>query len=398
MIVLITIAGMMLTVSIAGRPSSALRPQPVASPMSLGSHFPGLTPALVARFDKGQQTFEHIVGVSDGLGPVFNDVACVACHGSPAPGGSSATLVTRFGLVNASGTFDPLAPLGGSLLQAQAIPPTRACALAGEQVPPAANRVAQRRSTTLFGLGLVDALPASTFDLLALVQPLPTRGHVSRVLDPDTGQLAVGRFGWKAQGTTLHAVAGAEYRNQMGVTSQAFAAEECPQGDCAKVAACDLVSDPEADGLAVGELTDFMRLLAPPPPPKITDPVGFVVGGYLFGTIGCGNCHWPGPLVTGPSRFAALDRVPFLPFSDFLLHDMGSLADGIGEGTAAPNEMRTAPLWGVSAQPFYLHDGSAATLDEAILAHDGQGASARDKFAALTVLQRARLMVFLKAL
>jgi CxxC motif-containing protein (DUF1111 family) len=118
----------------------------------------------------------------------------------------------------------------------------------------------------------------------------------------------------------------------------------------------------------------------------------------IFGKIGCGSCHWAGPLVTGPSRFAVLNKVSFWPFSDFLLHDMGSLADGIGEGSAAPNEMRTAPLWGVSAQPYYLHDGRAATLDEAILAHDGQGAGARDQFAALSRLQRARLIVFLKAL
>ena len=169
----------MLTVSIAGRPSSALGPQPVASAFSLGSHFPGLSPALVARFDKGQQRFEQIVGVSDGLGPVFNDVACAACHGSPPPGGSSATLVTRFGLVDASGMFDPLELLGGSLLQAQAIPSTRACTLAGEQVPRAANREAQRRSTALFGLGLVDALQTGTFALLSAIQPAATRGRVS---------------------------------------------------------------------------------------------------------------------------------------------------------------------------------------------------------------------------
>jgi CxxC motif-containing protein (DUF1111 family) len=108
-------------------------------------------------------------------------------------------------------------------------------------------------------------------------------------------------------------------------------------------------------------------------------------------------CHLQ-TLVTGPSHSAALDRVAYHPYSDFLLHDMGMLGDGIDQGDAKGPEMRTAPLWGVSIQQRLLHDGRALTLAEAILAHDGQGKAARDRFAALPGSQRADLLLFLQAL
>jgi len=104
-------------------------------------------------------------------------------------------------------------------------------------------------------------------------------------------------------------------------------------------------------------------------------------------------------LRTGPNASAALDRVVFKPFSDFLLHDMGSLGDGIEQPTPATGRMqRTAPLWGVRAEPRLLHDGRASTIEEAILAHEGQGAAARDRFAALSGSQQKNLLDFLRSL
>jgi CxxC motif-containing protein (DUF1111 family) len=94
----------------------------------------------------------------------------------------------------------------------------------------------------------------------------------------------------------------------------------------------------------------------------------------------------------------SLDRVVFHPYSDFLLHDMGSLGDGIETGDARGREFRTAPLWGVSAMSRYLHDGRATSLKDAILAHDGQGRRARDRFAAASSAEQTAVIAFLESL
>ena len=116
-----------------------------------------------------------------------------------------------------------------------------------------------------------------------------------------------------------------------------------------------------------------MTLLAPPPRAWITADV--FVGGVVFASLGCASCHVPA-LKTGPHRIRALSHQTFYPYSDFLLHDMGSLGDGIEQGQAKGREMRTAPLWGLRAIKTFLHDGRAASIKEAILAHDGQARAA----------------------
>ncbi len=88
-------------------------------------------------------------------------------------------------------------------------------------------------------------------------------------------------------------------------------------------------------------------------------------------------------MTTGPNEVAALNEVDFFPYSDFLVHDMGSLNDGIAQPPATSQQMRTAPLWGARIRTSFLHDGRARTIRDAILAHDGQGKAARDNFANL---------------
>ena len=88
----------------------------------------------------------------------------------------------------------------------------------------------------------------------------------------------------------------------------------------------------------------------------------------------------------------------FHPFSDFLLHDMGSLGDGITQNGATGQRMRTQPLWGLRTQARMLHDGRATTLRQAILAHDGQGAASREAFRSLGFLERTALIAFLQSL
>src|SRR6185312_17509008 len=98
------------------------------------------------------------------------------------------------------------------------------------------------------------------------------------------------------------------------------------------------------------------------------------------------DCHRPS-WRTGSSPIKALNFVTFSPYSDFLLHDMGELGDGITQNEAGPREMRTPPLWGLRFQPSLLHDGRAKSATQAILAHDGQGKAARVRFAALSSAQ-----------
>src|SRR6185436_14106351 len=101
---------------------------------------------------------------------------------------------------------------------------------------------------------------------------------------------------------------------------------------------------------------------------------------------------------TGRSDIAALNRTDFHPYSDFLLHDMGSLGDGIVQDQARGREMRTAPLWGLRNNNRLLHDGRSRSLEDAIRRHDGQASAARDRFNELDADRMAALLAFLRSL
>jgi CxxC motif-containing protein (DUF1111 family) len=138
-----------------------------------------------------------------------------------------------------------------------------------------------------------------------------------------------------------------------------------------------------------------MTMLAPPGRAQITDSV--IAGEQVFLQLGCGSCHRP-TLRTGPSPITALNRVDFHPYSDFLLHDMGSLGDRIVQGQASGREMRTQPLWGLRNTNRFMHDAATNSLEEAIGRHDGQGRPARDQFVDLDADRLAQLLAFLRSL
>lgn len=363
-----------------------------------GDPLPGLRADEMSRFRAGKTQFLEVEDAAGGLGPVFNDRSCVACHKAAGPGGAGARLVTRFGrLIN--GQYDPMTEFGGPLIQSQGIGTFNGVNFVGEVVPHAATIVAHRRTTPLFGLGLVDAVPDEDLVMLSLQQsqlnPM-TAGTPSTVADLGDGQNMVGRFGWKAQHATLFAFAGDAYGNELGVTTPLLPNENCPQGNCALLAANPAKSQPnDDDNSAIVQLADFMTFLAPP----LRGPTGPTerAGEMIFNRIGCADCHQPS-LQTGPSPIRALNQVRFSPYSDFLLHDMGALGDGITQNEAGPRQMRTAPLWGMRFQPSLLHDGRTKSPEVAILAHDGQGVVARRRFAALPRQQKQRLLAFLNSL
>jgi len=361
------------------------------SSASFGDPLPGLTAEQLYDFVEGMGSFQTVVNPA----PVFNHVSCVACHSSPAVGGGSDILVTRFGrMVN--GLFDPMAEQGGSLLQRFSVSPS--CA---ETVPTNATIVVQRQTTPTFGFGLIEAISDATIQANVRVADLDgIRGRVAMLPDVVSGQMRVGRFGWKNQQATLRAFAGDAYVNEMGITSRFFPNDPVPSGNTNLLVMCDTGPDPEnlpgEDGKdSSDKFANFMRFLGPPPPVPLTPRA--VLGKSIFQQIGCAKCHVPVTL-TGFNDVEALSLKPVALYSDLLLHDMGSLGDGIAQSAAGTREMRTMPLWGARTSAPYLHDGRAATLEEAIREHDGEAANVRTRFNKLRPEDRSRLLEFLNSL
>jgi CxxC motif-containing protein (DUF1111 family) len=362
-----------------------------------GDPLQGLTPDLLARFEAGKAIFDKDFDVPGGLGPVFNDTSCTNCHNQGGDGGGSDTLETRYGRVT-NGVFDPLIQFDGQLLHVKGIGLFNGVNFVGEVVPPVANVVAQRRTTPLFGLGLVDAVPDETLQEIAQLQQVlspETAGRANVVVDVFSGQPRVGRFGWKCQIGTVATFTGNAFLNEMGITTPFFPVENPPGGNKALLLTPGLPPVPNDTTATVMQIADHTTFLAPPPQRALTRRAR--AGAVGFAQVGCADCHVPA-LQTGPNQVAALDRVVFFPFSDFLVHDMGDLGDGIVQSGASGREMRTAPLWGARVRTSFLHDGRAATLRDAILAHDGQGRAARDRFAGLDDRTQDQIVEFINSL
>lgn len=370
------------------------RPAPQLNP--LGQPLAGLSAAELAAFNEGGVEFRNVETVAGGLGPIFNDVSCVACHDAGGTGGASRRTVTRFGRT-VNGVFDPLDSQGGSLLQERSIN-----RVIREVVPREANTVARRVTTPLFGAGLIEAIPDSTIVLGTLGRkPVGIAGKVSVVRDVVSGVNRIGRFGWKAQEATLLAFSGDAYVNEMGITNRFFPTENAPNGNAALLARFDRVADVEdgidpLDGKAdIDRAADFMRLLAPPPRGPAT--ASSVAGEAIFARLDCAVCHTPS-MRTGRNVIAALSEKTVGLYSDLLIHDMGALGDGIAQGTAGARDMRTAPLWGLRSRPTWLHDGRANTIDQAVRGHAGEAQSSRDRYGALSAAERQQLLDFLNTL
>jgi CxxC motif-containing protein (DUF1111 family) len=369
----------------------------------------GLTPGQAARFQTGRARFDDTLSIAEGLGPVFNQNACGACHNAGALGGSGATLVTRFGLADKGG-FNSLEEFGGSLLQANGI--SGSCE---EVVPVEANVVINRLTNSTFGAGLVEAIPE--FDLLNNLasQPAPVQGEAHMVPAFEDGggaPLRVGRFGWKAQVATVLTFSADASLNEMGLTNRFLAAENDPNGiRPPDLIACDTVTDPEdgpEDGPGgvlphfIDRVTDFQRFLSQPP----QTPRSGMSGEAIFASVGCADCHTPS-FMTGVAPEGALTARAIKPYSDFLLHNMGQLGDGIVQGDANEFEMRTPSLWGVRWRDQLMHDGRViggafgVRIASAIAEHDApgsQGTASAQAFAALPQGDKDALVAFMDSL
>ncbi|MEA2489295.1 MAG: hypothetical protein QOH21_1087, partial [Acidobacteriota bacterium] len=215
---------------------------PVVPPPAAGAPLAGLSAAQTGAFNAGRGTFNRDETAATGLGPVFNQASCGECHSVPAIGGGGGNNrnVTRIAR-RVNGAFDPLTELGGSLIQNRAIGARNGSVhnFVAERVPAQASIVVQRRTTPIFGLGLVDATPDADFIALAAEQAARGDGVAGRVNMTDNlraGMKTVGKFGWKAQVPTLFQFAGDALLNEMGITNPDFPNETCPQGNCAELA------------------------------------------------------------------------------------------------------------------------------------------------------------------
>ena len=364
-----------------------------------------------------QQRFERRNGVDDGLGPVFNATSCADCHQNPVTGGPSQTTEIRAGHIDpATGNFtNPTIAIndGANSITGRSIVDDRSiCPEAHEQVPDSEDIRALRAALNTLGDGFVEAIDDSTLLGIAASQSESTKGRihgeaVQVALFEAPGQTRVGRFGWKDQHGSLLSFSADAYVNEMGVTSR------LRPKDATTV--CKTTADPEdqADTLGLADIDHFAQFMrgtkAPPRDAVLAATADAQAGQVLFAKLGCATCHVqsivtaaPGAVLNGGAFVVpdALGNKVIHPYSDFLLHDVGT-GDGIVQGGPADtiNKLRTTPLWGLRTKTRFMHDLKSLSLAEAINRHRGEARGAVETFHEdLSPAQRQQLFTFLNSL
>jgi CxxC motif-containing protein (DUF1111 family) len=362
-----------------------------------GSPLPGITATEQEMFRLGLDDFTEVETAEDGLGPAFNGNSCAVCHSVPAIGGISTMTEVRGGYRDEDGKFHALN--GGTLYHLFSTPPHR-CQV---QIPPEANVIARRAPIPLFGAGLVEAIADET--ILALEDPGDRdgngiRGRAARIIDVVAGRERIGRFGWKAQHATLLGFSGDAYRNEMGITNDLFPDEVALGIDADRLKLCspkrgiEDVRNRRTGMRGIDNFESFMKFLAPIERGPIDAEV--LAGEAVFQTMGCALCHVP-LMTTGANRNPLFDRKPVALYSNLLLHDVGT-GDGIEQSAARAGEIRTPALWGLRFRRPLLHDGSAATPEDAILRHGNEASGVTEKYRKLPPSLQRQLLAFLNSL
>ncbi len=265
------------------------------------------------------------------------------------------------------------------------------------------TRVYARLSPHLTGMGLIDHV--SEAEILEWEDPddLDGDGISGRAnwLGGDADR-RLGRYGWKANTATLLDQVAFAFAGDMGITSPVVPEEECTEAQTA----CDNAPNggrPEVGETALNDVVAYLRLLGVPER-RVADPEKEAAGFRFFVQAGCDRCHRTTLHTEAFDPESVLSDQRIHLFSDLLLHDMGAeLADGVPDGSASGSEWKTPPLWGIGRvaddpDARFLHDGRANTLDEAILAHGGEAAAARERFEAASESEREALLAFLNSL
>ena len=389
-----------------------------------------------------QVKFEGVEQLSDGLGPLYNAQSCAECHQSPVSGAASQVTELRVGHQGPDGHFrTPDIPIahgaevvtGRSLVNDRAICPNAAFPdkEIQERVPETETIRTLRLSLNLLGDGFIEAVADQTLIDLSKQQCKSSHGkicgqilYVPIVEAP--GQMGVGRFGWKDQHASLLSFAGDAYLNEMGITNRLQPNEVTNL--------CNTVSEPNdttgPDGLSdIDHFARFIRATkAPARDAALASSAAANKGLGLFEKIGCAACHVEtlttaaaGTKINGGTFTipAALGSITLHPYSDFLMHDVGT-GDGILQATrehyghqvfqqmsgylskqdfeSSRNKIRTAPLWGVRLRPRLMHDGASLTLLDAITRHSGEAGHVIKQFEKLKRPEQNAIIEFLKSL
>ena len=361
-------------------------------------------------------TFMEEDDIGDGLGPIYNARGCVDCHANPVVGGTSIVSELRVGHRGATGQFvNPTISIndGAAKVADRSLVNDRTiCAEAQERVPGSEPIHALRATTSVLGDGFVEAIDSKTLLAIAANQPRISGSRIAgeAVLVPvmeAPGQVSVGRFGWKDQQASLLSFAGDAYVNEQGITNRLFPTDS--------TSVCDAVADPEdktdpANGMQdIDKFASFMRSTkAPPRDATLAATAAAQSGAQLFHAIGCDICH-VSSITTAPAGTminggafkvpAALGGKVIHPYSDFLLHNIGT-GDGVVQNGPqdTANKMRTSPLWGLRTKSRLMHDLLSATRNDAILRHGGEAQFVTNKYRALSATERNRLIAFLNSL
>lgn len=382
----------------------------------------------------------------DGLGPVFNAKACASCHisdGRSAPKQSTEDptvgLFVRLSVPGETDVGGPVpVPHYGGQFQDQAIlgvePEGRMVigyeTIAGSYADgetyelrrpvysvdelaygpmPDDVMLGPRIAPPVFGIGLLEAIPVEA--IIANTDPDDVdgdgiSGRANTTWSGLTESEMLGRFGWKAATATVADQVAGAFIGDMGITSPLRPDQNCAdtQEACASAihgGAGD--GTPEIDQDLFDRVVFYSLTLAVPAM-RDTEDDDVIEGAQLFEQVGCASCHMP-TFETGEHEVEALTNQTIHPFSDLLLHDMGpDLADGRPDFDASGSEWRTPPLWGiglteqVSGHTFFLHDGRARNLTEAILWHGGEGEASKLAFTELSAQDRQKILTFLEAL
>ncbi|MHB1277812.1 MAG: di-heme oxidoredictase family protein [Bacteroidia bacterium] len=359
----------------------------------------GLTSAEMVQFLRGDQAFNNEIFTSvNGLGPVFVATSCGSCHAGDGKGHPFSTL-TRYGQADSNG--NTFLHLGGPQLQNRAIP-----GYTPETLPAGApfSRFMPPANT---GLGFIELV--SDADILAMADPYDSDGDgisgvpnwisLASFVTPHPQALTqngkyIHRFGKKGAAYNLLNQTVNAYNQDMGITSL-FSPYDPYSG---------LKTDPEVSTQTINDVVFYLQTLKAPVQRNTNNPQ-VLAGTAIFTQINCSGCHKP-VLKTGNSPVQSLANKEFFPYTDLLLHDMGSgLDDGYTEGMATSSEWRTPALWGLGLSPnsqggqyFLMHDGRAHSIEDAILMHGGEAGDSKSKFQQLSPAEKEALLTFLKSL
>lgn len=442
-------------------------PSSVSAPTEAPAAFDDQTidSAFVAQaaHDGDRTFFDEVEDIDkDGLGPLYNAQSCRECHQNPTSGGSSQVMERRAGHRAPNGQFVSASVpvndgqqviVGRTLINDRAICPNAANpdVQIQEHMPDAERIRTNRLSVNVLGDGFIEAVADQTLIDLADKQCRITKRKICGQALPvpiveAPGKTGIGRFGWKDQHASLLSFAGDAYLNEMGITNTLFPDEVTLLCNPKTVTEPNSKPDPK-DGLEdIDHFARFMRASkAPPRDDKLATTSAAKHGSELFDKVGCGICH-VSTLVTAKAGTAihggkftipdALGDKQFHPYSDFLLHDVGT-GDGIAiavvehyrmsrrvaEMIASPNysassvdqmvncenfsfkavqdaanKLRTPPLWGVRTHPRLMHDGESLTMDDAILRHKGEAEEITEKFKRLPAKDKSDLLSFVNSL